>query len=491
MAIINTGSGAPGTMRVDSTPEAARVVLYGADGQPIAKASATGGNVTPGTTTGLLLAAAEGKNSKLVRAASDGSIFGGTERSLLVYDNVEGAAVDTNKWIQTLTTMTITQATGVITLNAGSSVASTVGAMLTTHRQMFLPARGMLVFQSRQRHTAHFINNLIEVGFGSPASATVAPIGNGAVWRKDGTGQYVPVLAINGAEYLGTPIDNATFLAQIMATEYAIFEVILETGSATFNIYKATGELVFSETLDFAAASLWFTVTHVKGMMRTYNAAATGTAVQVLINQTAYWFTDGNTNRSWGEQMAGHSYGGPLTSPTAYTQLEAYTNNAAPTTATPSNTAAASATLGGVVGWSNGANSFAASDTLDLIIFGAAVPSPYGLVLTGIRIDSINLGAANGAAIYAVQWFLAVNSSAVSLATGTPYFPMRKALGFQTLGNAAAIGTAFAPVIDMNFSPIYVFPGRFVVVGARVIGASAATASQVIRTAASLRGYFE
>jgi hypothetical protein len=113
-------------------------------------------------------------------------------------------------------------------------------------------------------------------------------------------------------------------------------------------------------------------------------------------------------------------------------------------------------------------------------------------MLKGFSLSTVNLGAANGAAIYTIEYFLALNASAVSLATAAPYKPMFQAIGFQTLANAAAIGAKFDGDVQRTFSSgVYVFPGRFVVLGARVIGASVATAGQVIRTIWTPDGYFE
>jgi len=481
-------------LTIDPTSKAARTTLYGADGVELTKIdhTTTGSGITAGTTRGIPVIGADYKTPVLLRSTGDGSLITG-DRNLYLYDSCEGAAVDTNKWIQTVATMTITQATGVITFNANSTVTTTTGAMHLSHRFFPFISRTSLVFRCRARATANFNNNLIELGFGSPASSTSASIVNGACWRKDGTGQWVPVITIaSGADITGTPISNATFTGQIATTDYAIFEVVLNNDRVMFSIYKTTGELVFFQNIDVTVSSAAFSQTHLQALVRTYNSAGTGTAVQLFVDEISVWASDFQMNKPYAEALAGMGYGGIVTSPTAYTQLETYANNAAPSTATPSNTAAAIGTLGGLAAWNNAGTSFGASDTLDLIIFGAAVPSPYGMMIKGLRIDSVSLGAANGAAVYTIQWFLAVNSSALSLATGAPYAPMKKALGFQTIASTAAIGTQFSPVIDVRFGAgIYVFPGRFVVVGARVIGASAATASQVIRTACSIDGYFE
>ena len=169
-------------------------------------------------------------------------------------------------------------------------------------------------------------------------------------------------------------------------------------------------------------------------------------------------------------------------------QAANYTNNGAPTTRTPSNTADAETTLGGHIAWNNAGTSFAASDAADLVLFGYTVPSPFNLAIYGVRIATVNLGAANGAAAYTIQYGLAVNHSAASLATVDTANTSTRAprfipLGFQSVAAAGPIGTPYGPdIIYTPQVPIIIQPGRRVSLVARVIGGSIATASQVIRT---------
>jgi hypothetical protein len=103
-------------------------------------------------------------------------------------------------------------------------------------------------------------------------------------------------------------------------------------------------------------------------------------------------------------------------------------------------------------------------------------------------VDTLNLGAAVGATEYTIQYFIAVNGTAISLATATY---TRQTLGFQSIATGGAIGARFNPRISENFqSPIVVEAGRFVVLGARVISGTA-TAGQIIRTLAAFKGYFK
>lgn len=495
MAIIKSGA-TTDTLTVDPTSKAARSSLYDATGATIAKQDRAAG--TPGTIQGLPIVNIEGKVAHVARGMADGSLADG--RPLLMFnDPVEGAAVNTNFWTQTLTTMTVTQAaaTGIL-FNAGSSVATTVGAMQTAQRLIPITQRTKITFRSKQRHTAHFNNNVIETGliFSATPSATttlIAQAASGAFWQKDGTGQYIPSLIVAGSVTAGTPISNATFLASVPATDYAVFEIEMDTAGAWFRILTVQGVVVNEQRVDIPTNTGDWAATHVGPMIRTYNTGGTGTAVQVFATEITSYVLDADTNKPWSHIQAGMGLNFTQ-SPTAFTQMANYVNVTAPTTRTPTNTTALEATLGGHVSWSNGANSFAANEgaASDLILFGFQIPVPYAFYCTGIRIDTVNLGAANGAAIYTIEYSMAVNSNAVSLATAAPNAPRFVPLGFSSLANAAAIGQTFSGPIDHTFStPLVVQAGRFVHVVARVIGASAATASQVIRTTATVEGYFE
>jgi hypothetical protein len=221
--------------------------------------------------------------------------------------------------------------------------------------------------------------------------------------------------------------------------------------------------------------------------VRTYNNTAPATPPSLRISTSAVYELDVTDTEPYANKMVSlgkHLWNNPFT---AFNQLANYTNNTAPTTRTPSNTAAGETTLGGLISWNNAGTSFAANDALDLILFGYQNITPYQMCITDLSIDTVNLGAANGATEYTIQYFIAVNGGAISLATATY---TRQTLGFVNLTAAAAIGKNFSSRISENYqSPIIVEAGRFFVIGARVISGTA-TAAQIIRTMAALKGYF-
>lgn len=466
-------------LTVDATSKAARVTLYDALGNEIAQANHTNVSTTQEV---LPVAGIDYKTVRAIRVASNGALRVDDD-SVFLHDSCEGAAVDTRKWIQTTTTMTITQATGVTTFNAASSVATTVGAMHTSNRTIPYIVRGSMVFRCRARATAHFNNNLIELGFGAPATATTAAVPNGAFWRKDGTGQWVPVVTINSSESLGTPIPDATFTASVGVTEYAMFEVFLEESRATFQILTNAGVIVNRQVVEFGPTSPGFSATHVQAFERIYNSAVVATAVQLLVSGTSVIGLDTFSGRPWQSTLAGMGYGSS-TSPTAYTQLATYANSAAPANATLSNTAAGYATLGGLF-------SFAAvaGAATDYALFALAIPSPYSFYLQRIKIAAWNTGAAVATTPTLMAWGFAVGSSAVSLATAGAYAPMRTPIGAMSFPIGAVIGATSDREVEWTGLEV-VQPGRFLHIILRMPVATA-TASQVIQGCVSVGGYFE
>jgi hypothetical protein len=341
-----------------------------------------------------------------------------------------------------------------------------------------------IVARYRLRCGAHFNNNLIEAGFGSPASATSASIVNGAVWRKDGTGQWVPVISLANSEVLGTPISNATFVAAVAATDYAMFEVEIFDTYVKFSIYTQAGALAFEQIVNWGATTQGFSQTALQALLRTYNSGATGTAVQMFLGDASVTAIDMAATRPWSALMSGMGES-VLVSPTTYAQFANYANSAAPANAALSNTAAGYANLGGQFQFA----AVAGAET-DYALFAVQIPSPKHFIFRGIRISTYNLVAAVATTATVLQWGIGFNSSAVSLATGAPYPYMRQAIGTQNFQVGAGIGAQANDVVWQPQSEIVVMPGRFLSVILKMPLATA-TATEIFRGTVSLDGYFE
>jgi hypothetical protein len=122
------------------------------------------------------------------------------------------------------------------------------------------------------------------------------------------------------------------------------------------------------------------------------------------------------------------------------------------------------------------------------------------LVITGIHISSVNIGAAVATTPTTVQWSIAfggtqLNSLATaesgSFVTATVKAARRVGVGIQSWVVGSAIG-AQAENLQQDFSsaPIVVAPGELVGAVAKFIQGTA-TGSQVIWTLVTFRGYYE
>ncbi len=169
-------------------------------------------------------------------------------------------------------------------------------------------------------------------------------------------------------------------------------------------------------------------------------------------------------------------------------QTANHANSTSPSSATLSNTAAGYTTLGGR--WQFAAVGGAATD---YALFGYQVPATHRLIVKGVAISTVNTGAAVATTAHILDWSLAVNSTAVSLATTDSdpvWAPRRIPLGIQSLLVSAGIG-AMANDLSRTFEVgIVCQPSRFFHIILQMPVATA-TASQVIRGDVMVDGILE
>jgi hypothetical protein len=466
-----------------------RVILYDASGNLVVYGNRAAVAETAG---GLLNAGKDYKTARTLRASSIGTLRT-SDDAMFLYDSFEGTTRNQNLWVESATTQVSAQtlATG-LRLNSSSSVATTTGCLESSHRQIPIVPRTGIVFRARLRYQG-VTNCFEEWGLSDCSSPTTALINNGAFFRRDGSGSLQPILAFNGVEGAG-----ATMSAPA-TTEYAWYEIFLEDDRATFQIIDANGIIVSSQVMERGAGSgsgtgvktqaRMFAVTHLSAFFRTINVGTAGTAPQIDVTQCSVLVIDSLSQRDWGVALSGMGYNA-LTSPTAYTQLANWANSAAPTARTLSNTAAAETTLGGLLR----VNSIAGGAT-DYIMFGWTNPSPYTFYFTGIRIPvPLNEVVAVATTDTLFTYFVAFNSSAVSLATGAPYTPMRVGLGDMhraAIGTAANVPFAGNAIAWQPGTPIAIQPGKFLHVGCREL-VGTATATETYQWAGvAIDGFFE
>ena len=173
-------------------------------------------------------------------------------------------------------------------------------------------------------------------------------------------------------------------------------------------------------------------------------------------------------------------------------QTANHANSTSPVSATLSNAVAGYTTLGGR--WQFAAPAGAATD---FALFGFQVPAGFQLFVTDFRFDAVNTGAAVAITNTTMDVGVAVNSSAVSLATADAfatnvYAPRRMPIGLASWILGAGIGAqAEGCPINLNLvTPWTVDSARFFHVIVQV-HAGTATVGQIIRGDCYIGGYLE
>jgi len=455
MAIIQSGATID-LLTVDPTSKAARTSIYDQSGNYIGPMTDSNGN-------------------KAFVSPSGGRQRCGLD-DLYIWDPVDGTAINTNIWLQSTSTMTITQtlANGIL-LNAGGSIATSVYAIINSIKN---PAR-LGNFGVSARFYAKPVNlpetNAVgELGFGVVAT-TAAPT-DGSFFRWTGAA-FQAVVNFNGTETtqaLSTP-----------SAAYHTFEIVRTTNAQSLFFVDE----VLVATLTPGTNPSQSSTTRMPIFARVYSGgSAPALAPQLSIASVSVAQLDINWNKQWADVQVGRGLGAYQSPITAFGQTANHANSASPSSATLSNTAAGYTTLGGRYQFAAPAGA-----ATDFALFGYQVPAGYQLYVTSVKISAINTGAAVATTATILDWGVGVNASAVSLATadgaGT-WAPRRIPLGTQGFIVGAAIGAAASDVV-MNFSPpLCVDASRFFHVILQV-PVGTATASQVIRGDVTVNGYFE
>lgn len=417
--------------------------------------------------------------------------------SLLFFEQTDGANVNTNLWNQSTLTQTIAQASGFVTLNSGSSVAVNTYSILSSIKAM--PIYGQMpLYVAINAKTANLplTNATCELGLGTAATNAAPTDGAFFRWKPDGT--FAAVINNNGTETTSANLtgsfssftgDETVVLPPTAGTTY-LYEIVLVEDVVQFVVNDVlVAEVAVPTTQNFPVNAGRQTV-----MARVYNGAVSPASApqlsigQVVVNQQAL-----NQNKLWKESLTSLGRGAYQSPVTAFGQTANHTNSTSPTSATLSNTAAGYTTLGGRFQFAA-----VAGAATDFALFAFQVPVGYQLYITGLRMDTVVTGAAIATTATVLDWSVAVNSSAVSLATadgaGT-WAPRRIPIGIQGFSLVAPTGPKqigdSAEAITFAFDPpLVVDSQRFFHIILQV-PVGTATASQVFRGVAGVTGYFE
>lgn len=388
--------------------------------------------------------------------------------SLLFNEQFPGAALNTGLWSQQVTTMTITLSGGLLTLNAGSSVATTVNARVQSYQHFPIMGTTPLWVQTRvQFPFTPVTNNVCEWGVGI-ATGTAAPT-DGVFWRYNAAGEFRGVMNFNGTETQTGTIDAATLVGTNSMHDFVIGIMEDQIEFWLDDVIVGTIDVPAGQSAATSSPSLPL-------LLRNYNSNTTASAQQMRVGQVNVSLGDVAINKDWPSQKTGmgaHASQGQSGQTLGSTAN--YANSGNPTAAVPTNTTAALGVgLGGQF-WETGTLAL----TTDGIISsyqnpaGTATAPGRNLYISSVRVSSfIQTVLVGGPAN--VSWSLAYGHTAVSLATadgaGTKA-PRRIPIGIQSLTAAQAVNTPVTGEVLAEFDPpIVVYPGEFIATVMKKIG---------------------
>lgn len=412
-------------------------------------------------------------------ATEDGHLLV-SEDSVIFFDQIDGNAINTNLWDAAgVSGMTIAQASGFITLNNAAAVTANAYAILKSIRSFPLyPEFPTFAALDLKLNVQPQANVTIEFGFGNPSGASA--ITDGVFYRLSPDGTMKAVTVNNGSETVSAALTNVSI--NVMHD----FDISVEVDDAEFEIDDA------QETTIENPAGLPYAVgaTRLPLFIRIINGSvAPSTAPQVALGRISVVQKILRPNKSWGEVLASMGRGSYQSPVTSFGQTANHANSTSPTSATLSNTAAGYTTLGGRFQFASPAGA-----ATDFALFAYQVPAGYQLIVRGISIAAIDIGAAVATTATVLDWSVGLNSSAVSLATAdsppTTWAPRRVPLGLQGWEVGDGVGE-FAETIRQSFDPpLIVDGGRYFHIIVQV-PVGTATGSQIIRGDVLVNGYFE
>lgn len=417
-------------------------------------------------------------NDSLIEGTEDGHVLV-SEDTVILFDQIDGSALNTNLWTTEVSGMTITQTGGFINLNAAAAVTANAYAILKTIKSIPLyPEFPIFVAFDLKLNVQPQANITIEFGFGNPSAA--AAITDGVFYRLSPDGSFRGVCVNTSVETQGEDF------TAVSSNEMHDFDILVEVDDANFEIDDDQ-----EVTIDNPPGIPFSTgITRLPLFIRIINgSSAPAAAPQVSIGRVAVIQKVLRPNKLWGELLAAMGRSWHQSPVTPFTQSANHANSASPASATLSNTAAGYTTLGGRYQFAAPAGA-----ATDFALFAFQVPAGYQFVLSGITISAVNLGAIVAVTPTVLDWSLGVNSSAVSLATAesppASWAPRRIPLGVQSFVATAAIGAQAQDILRQFFTPVVIDGGRFIHVIVQ-IPVGTATVSQIIRGDVQLNGYFE
>jgi hypothetical protein len=390
-------------------------------------------------------------------------------------------AQNTGKHIYRNTTMTFGWTAAGLTTNSGNITTTTTGGSFATYAEFPLIGTTQLYAEIIGSFTASpTTNTIVDIGPFRPGAANPFAPTDGVYFRLTAAG-LSGVINFNGTETTTAPFG----LSYTLNRKYQFVIAVHERDCEFWIDGVLYGTIVTpnGQGQPCMSAALPFAVRHA------ITGGAAGAALSFQLND--YSISLGGPNIAMTASIMGQRIYGSYQGLSGGTMgsLATYPNSTNPTAAAPSNTALTANLPAGLGG--QGLVTAAAAAATDGIWGSYQVPAGTvnvqgrRLVIRGVRLDLVNLGAAVATTATTIQFSLAFGHTAVSLATAetaTTKAPRRVPVGIATWPVGAAIGagpqSAIVP-LDLGDAPVFVNPGEFVqLVGKFIVGT--ATASQTI-----------
>jgi hypothetical protein len=402
------------------------------------------------------------------------------EDNILFNEYPTGTVLNTSTLSTRVTTQTVVIGSNRWELNSSGINTINTGSMLRTNRTFPWFKANALYGECALAWTAPPVANWVaEWGFINTTSA-IAAITDGVFFRII-NGTFRGVACNNSVE---TYVDLGALPAFADVHDFAIEvcqDVVYFWEEGTL---RGKVDIPATQFAPMALAQCQFAI-------RTYNGAVIpATAIKLQVSAMQISNGGANFNRLWSHVRVGMG-GGAYQVPSGATagQTANWTNSAAVTAATPTNTTGAFSGLGGQFA----CNATAAADT-DLHVIRYSVPVGSTLVIRGCWIDTVNLVAAVATTATVLQWGIGVGGTVDQLAGAEDAVGVKIrraiALGIQHWAVGAAVG-APAARIDVKFDdPLVIHGGEYVSFFYKVL-VGTATATEVFRGVIGVNGFFE
>lgn len=399
----------------------------------------------------------------------------------------EGTVISQALIQQNLTSMTVAQSGGFLTLNNGGSTTAAQAANVKTYRTF--PLHGS--FPTYAEMWLSVINETVSnatIEFGLGFATGVAAPTDGVFFRYNSAGELRGVLCNNSVEsQTGVLTSPTTAVSHHWLIVWANEEIQFWIDDVLYAVVPCP-----------AGAAKPTSARELPMFVRVYNNGTPSLAKKVNVGYLSVSLGDADMDMSMSHVMAGLGGGAYQIQPgTASGQTSTFAVGAAPAAGTwTASTAPATNTLGGL--WTS-PNPLPAGAETDYPIFaylnpaGTSTLSGKTLIITGVKIHKTMVTVVMGANATFLIWGVGVGSTASSLATtdaAATVGPRRIVVGVQTLGATAAAFTTTPEelYLDLSEGPLVCPAGTYVHTTLRIINNTAAGA---LRGAVTFIGYFK